>query len=723
MLIKRQSLQRRTRRQRCVVDNDHAIGSQETRHSEAAADSSEETSPLVAVGRRQEQSGTNSGLPSRETQPFEPGGSTVRPDNGGSIQTPSLPPRPLQVGGRFRLIEQVHHGRMSMVWRAVDDADAGDDDHLRQLSVAVKLVPLKLAPAFDEEALAQLVEISAHPGLVTLIEHGCEQDWWYQVADWVDGQTLESLLKSQSGVPGLTTHLPRWMSQIAAALGAQHQAGFVHGDVKPSNVLICQGRLGHVDSDARLIDLVGLRTGASWTRHGGLTPAYASPDAIGGAPADPRDDVYSLATMALQMLTGKLAFPRHVQNGQARGATPPVGLTPAQWRALREGLEPVRGRRAHSATALVAALWPEPVKVPSRLPRAMRTSSQKPLLPVHAYATRPAHTGHSWGAVAAAMTMAALVLGGAFTDMVRERFAGMEPEPAAITELVTPPVEPAPATAQVYLDPILPLPGSAEEFLADVFATVEFVAVTAPAEVSDPSPAAAAPSNPLQPAVAAVAREVRAEPVAAVTPPAARPVAENDGFVEAPRGAVEQSTAVAATPTFPTVILGPSNAPASSPASSEEAETLLAESDESTALSTMQLMASARSPQLDLHGGLADLNRPDPVARPEISDPGIPDRPAVPDQPVVPDRPVVPDQPVVVDRPAVPDQPVVVDRPVVPDRSVVVERPVVPDRPAVPDRPVVPDRPAMPAVPERPVVPGRPPAMPARPGRGPPGRG
>src|SRR6478735_673542 len=355
---------------------------------------SEETFPLIAAGAGADRSVLlldATAAPSPETEPFRKAAGTnaiVLP-----VPAPSPATQPSHIGG-FKLVEKVHQSRMSAVWRAVDEA--------RGTSVALKLVPLDLAPNFDLQTLARLIRVSAHPGLVKLLDHGREGAYWYQVAEWVDGETLESwCLKRQMHWTGADTEFPVLMREIASALSTYHGAGFVHGDVKPSNVLV-------VDGHARLVDLAGMPIGACWNRQRSLTQAFASPESRNGAPADPRDDVYSLAAMILHLKGGRQVDPVRAPDATTQS---PSGSTASQWSALQVALDPARERRTASATALVSALWRDSSEQKgSKLSPASRASALNPgLRALPSMTARPAES--KWKLTAVGAVVAAVVLG------------------------------------------------------------------------------------------------------------------------------------------------------------------------------------------------------------------------------------------------------------------------------------------------------------------------
>ncbi len=205
--------------------------------------------------------------------------------------------------GPFRLLDVLGRGGMGIVYRAWDEP-------LGRV-VAVKVLHPEHAGAVDRLRLvreARLASRFQNDHAVTIHSVVDSPDGLpYLVMEYVQGPTLAELIGSNRCPP--PRELAKLAAQVALALGAAHNAGLVHRDVKPSNILIdaTTGR-------AKITDFGVARTLAApstITREGVVagTPAYMSPEQARGDPdLDPRSDVYSLGATLYEGLTGQPPF-------------------------------------------------------------------------------------------------------------------------------------------------------------------------------------------------------------------------------------------------------------------------------------------------------------------------------------------------------------------------------------------------------------------------------
>ncbi|MFE7531271.1 serine/threonine-protein kinase, partial [Kitasatospora sp. NPDC057542] len=206
--------------------------------------------------------------------------------------------------GRYELVEKLGQGGFGVVWRSRDTRMGRP--------VAVKVIGhhggdrAKAALRFVREAGA--AGNLSHPHIVTVHDLGqCElggQEVTYLVMELLTGRTLTEVLRD--GLPEPEQSL-RWGRQISGALAAAHDAGVVHRDIKPDNVMITDaGRLKVLDFGIAQLD-----TGA-----GGLTttgtivgsPAYMAPERWTGGRVDGRADLYALGCVLVELFTGARPF-------------------------------------------------------------------------------------------------------------------------------------------------------------------------------------------------------------------------------------------------------------------------------------------------------------------------------------------------------------------------------------------------------------------------------
>jgi serine/threonine-protein kinase len=208
------------------------------------------------------------------------------------------------VSGKYRLLRLLGSGGMGEVHEA---------EHLilHGKRVAVKLLHralvghAKLVERFLREA--QTAARLRHPGIVAVLDVETDARLGPAlVMELLEGTTVEALLKEG---PLPITRALDIADQALAALAAAHTAGVVHRDIKPANLFLARQPDG--DAQLKILDfgIAQVAAEASLTEPGMFvgTPRYASPEQRGGLPAiDARTDLYSLAAVVFEMLTGRI---------------------------------------------------------------------------------------------------------------------------------------------------------------------------------------------------------------------------------------------------------------------------------------------------------------------------------------------------------------------------------------------------------------------------------
>ncbi|MDQ1642227.1 MAG: eukaryotic-like serine/threonine-protein kinase [Actinomycetota bacterium] len=173
-------------------------------------------------------------------------------------------------------------------------------------TIALKVMHPQLAE--DEEFVSRFIREArsaarlSHPNVVAVYDQGADSGHVFLAMEHVAGRTLRDLMREQGRLtPRQALDI---LEPVLAALGAAHQAGIVHRDVKPENVLLADdGRVKVADFGlARAVSGASHLTSTSGVLMG--TVAYLSPEQVERGVADPRSDVYSVGILLFEMLTG-----------------------------------------------------------------------------------------------------------------------------------------------------------------------------------------------------------------------------------------------------------------------------------------------------------------------------------------------------------------------------------------------------------------------------------
>ncbi|MEI7027208.1 Stk1 family PASTA domain-containing Ser/Thr kinase [Paenibacillus sp. y28] len=205
-----------------------------------------------------------------------------------------------QLGGRYEILERVGGGGMAIVYKG--------HDMLLHRKVAVKV--LRQQYVHDEEFIrrfrreAQSAASLSHPNVVSIYDVGQEEDVHYIVMEYIEGKTLNDLIKERA--PLQVDEAVHIAAQICDALDHAHMNQIVHRDIKPHNILLgINGRIKVTDFGiARAADATQI------TQTGSVVGSvhYFSPEHAKGVSTGAKSDIYSLGIVMYQMLTARLPF-------------------------------------------------------------------------------------------------------------------------------------------------------------------------------------------------------------------------------------------------------------------------------------------------------------------------------------------------------------------------------------------------------------------------------
>ena len=309
--------------------------------------------------------------------------------------------------GRYVVQAEIGDGAMGRVYRALDPVVGR--------AVAIKTVKTeflgrKEAPEYLKRFRleAQAAGALSHPHIVSIFDIGDG----YLVMEHLEGRTLQELLKERGRIPLQETL--RILAPVADAIDHAHRAGVVHRDIKPSNVMVL------ADGRPKLLDFGVAHLDSSVLTSTGQvlgSPSYMAPEQIAAQEITSRTDVYALAIVAYEMLTGQRPFQGSnittiIHKVMSEPAPPPrslnAALPPRYDEVFEQALAKDPATRFPTATAFVAAL--DLREFEEELTAALESAPAAPTLapPVPAAPASSARKGVTLGLAGAAMFMALL---------------------------------------------------------------------------------------------------------------------------------------------------------------------------------------------------------------------------------------------------------------------------------------------------------------------------
>jgi len=274
----------------------------------------------------------------------------------------------LEVGqmlnGRFVLAQRLGEGGMGTVYKALDLRKQEAQDRtpfvaLKVLSEDFRRHPEALKSLQRETKKAQSL---AHPNVITVHDFDRDGATIYMTMEYLPGQSLDRIVRAKDfqGLPKPEAF--KIVRDIGAALVYAHENDIIHLDLKPANIIVAEnGRTKVIDFGiARAVARPQVEQSDDTVFDAGvlnaLTPTYASPEMLTNGAPDPRDDVFALASITYELLTGRHPFGRMPATEAQKAAlkpTRPPSLSAYQWRALQRGLAFERETRTPTVATFV----------------------------------------------------------------------------------------------------------------------------------------------------------------------------------------------------------------------------------------------------------------------------------------------------------------------------------------------------------------------------------
>ncbi len=238
------------------------------------------------------------------------------------------------LNGRYRIQKLIGSGGMSEVYRA--------EQLITKRYVSIKILKEECRDnpeylrRFEREA--RTVLHLSHENIVRAYDVGTHNGIPYIVMEYIEGKTLKQLLEEQGAFPQKTA--VNYCAQVLSALSVAHEAGIIHRDVKPQNVLVTS------DGVAKLTDFgIAREVQASTVTFAGSTVLgsahYLSPEQAKGQPVTEESDLYSVGVMLYEMLTGNVPFDGDSSVSIAlkqinEAPLPPMDLNPEIYPSINE---------------------------------------------------------------------------------------------------------------------------------------------------------------------------------------------------------------------------------------------------------------------------------------------------------------------------------------------------------------------------------------------------